>query len=268
MISAKLIRAEFLKLRGMRILPSYAALIGGSIGIVFFSFLNRSHQDFVYRNSIEQNPNPWYAYYSGYLFLLVFLLPVIASISTFIIKSVEDKADGWKRVYILPYRKEVIHLNKLLVIWSYVSLFVIVTFLILILSGLLLCRLKPDFQFSSHFNYHQILFIVFLKFELSVLSITAFSYAYMVLIKRTVVSLLLSIFLPFFCLLFINQYSSPLYQFFSLHRARISLIINDKAPDTLQVSFVSLHDMICIAILIVSLGIIKLTSEKLIVSYE
>jgi hypothetical protein len=268
MISLNLLRAELLKLKGIRLILSYIVLIVGSISIVFFYFLNQDYEEFILRNSLEENPNPWYSYYASYLFLLVFVLPIIASISTFLIKSIEDKADAWKRIYILPYRKDAIHLNKLLIIWLYISIYMIGTFLILILSATLLSKLKPDFHFSSHSNYNQILLVLFFKFELSILAITAFCYAYMLLIGRVLISLLLSIFLPLFCLFFENQYSSALYQFFLLHRSRLSLIINHEHPDMLQFNEVSQHDIICIIILLISIGLLILASKKLIINYE
>jgi hypothetical protein len=268
MIITRLFKAELLKTKKMPILWFYAALIIVSIGTFFLFFYFLTFEEF---SSVrfEENPNPWYAYYfSRYLFLWVFLLPLIVSITTYIIKNIEDKADAWKRLFVLPYDRAIIHVSKLSLILLYTTSYVLITFLILVLSGISLSELKPDFDFQAHQTYHEFLPVFWLKFEISVIAITTFSYAYMILVKRTVVSLLLSIFLPFVGLFFTSQYSSPLYQLHTFHGMRAEMVINSKSYDTLHLNVIGSHDILCLIIIVLSFIAIILASKRPIINYE
>lgn len=269
MIFFKLVQAEFLKTKKIPILGLYSILVVGSIAIFFIFFYNKTFKEFVNEHLMEANPNPWYAYYfKRYLLLSVFFLPLIISVTTYIIKNIEDKADAWKRLFVLPYSREIIHLSKLSVIWLYTTLYVVMTFSFLMLSGILLSKLKPDFNFSAHHTYHEFLFIFCLKFEVAVVSIATFSYAYMIWVKRTVVSLLLSIFLPFVGLIFPSPYSSPLYQTHTFNRSVHEMLINSQSHETLHLKVIGSHDFLCIAIMVLSFVAIVWASKNPVVNYE
>jgi len=265
----KLVQAEFLKTKRIPILGLYCALMLGSIGMVFTFFYFKTLEEFLNEIHHEENPNPWYAYYfQRYLFLWTVFLPLIVSIATYVVKNIEDKSDAWKRVFVLPYNRTIIHVSKLSVIWIYTTLYVLVSFIFLFLSGIALSKLKPDFNFSAHHTYHEFLLIFCFKFEIAALSITTFSYAYLILIRRTVVSLLLTIFLPFVSLLFKSPYSSPIHQRISFGIKRAEMIINSYPYETLQVQVIASPDIVCIGTIVLSFVAIVWASKRPIINYE
>lgn len=269
MIFLKLVRAEFAKTKGTFIRTFFFMLIVGSIGAFFVPFYFKSYEDFLRSNLMEEKPNPWWVYYfDNYLFVWTFVLPIVVSAATYVIKNIEDRSDAWKRLFVLPYNRATLHMAKLSVIWTYTTLYITITFLILILSGMLLSKLKPDFDFNAHPTYHEFLIIFCAKFILASMAICSFSYAYMIFIRKTVVSLLLGIFLPIVCLFFTNQYSSPLYQVYNFHGERVKMLINSRSYETLHVNVIGTHDIVCIVVFVVSLASIFVASRRPIINYE
>lgn len=269
MILLRLIQAEFLKTKKIPLLVFLIILGLGSIGAFFFVFLGKPFDTFLQQNPSEENPNPWFSYYfNNYLLLFVIVLPFIVSITTYVVKNIEDRSDTWKRLFVLPYKRELLHLSKLCVVWFYSTFYVLITILLLLLSGIVLSKLKPDFNFADFPNYQKFLWIFLVKFELATVAITTFSYAYMVIIKRTVVSLLLSIFLPLVGLFFPSPYSSALHQFFDFSGKRFQMVINSEAYETLHLSLISQYDVVCSVVTVASLAVVVWASKKPIINYE
>ncbi len=264
----KLFRAELYKTKRMPFLAFYTALIAVSVGVFFLLFYIKPVEEFL-KEGMGKEPNPWNAFYfRRYLFLFVIFLPLIASITTYVVKNIEDKSDAWKRVYVLPVSNVIIHLSKLSVIWLFITLYVGITILLLIAAGVSLDKLKPDFSFSEHPSLHKFLFVFLLKFEIAAIAITTLSYAYMILIKRTVVSLLLSIFLPFVGLFFISPYSSPLYQLHSFNISVSEMLINSYSYEMLHLQVITSHDFLCMGATVISFAIIVWASKRPIIYYE
>lgn len=265
----RLVRAELIKTKNIPILIILALFVVGVILIGFFHFLSLSLADYNRLASYDLEPNPWYFYYFGMgLLIYSILLPLALSILPFVIKNVEDKADAWKRTLILPTSIYKIHLSKLTVICFYASMFVGVTLGGLMLSGLLLSKLRPDFNFSQHPTYHQFLLLIFLKFELSALAIVVFGYAYLLFIKKTLVSLLLTVLLPLLCLLIIPPYNSAPTQLFLFKMERNKVLIREGNVFTDLHLTITSTDVTCIGIIVVALGVIFYKSTRPIIDYE
>lgn len=215
-------------------------------------------------------PNPWYLYYFGTgMLIYILVLPLAVSIMPYVVKTVEDKADAWKRTLIIPYPIFGIHLSKVMVIWMYASLFVGLTLIGFIVSGLLLSYLKPEFNFAAYPTYHKFLIILFFKSELAALSIVTFGYSYMLFVKKTLTSLLLTIFLPLVCLLILPPYSSAGTQYFLFRRERHMMLGREGYTyNDLHLDLINSMDAICIGVIFFSLIIIMIKSTKSTIDYE
>lgn len=266
----RLTHAEFLKTKRIPLFAFYLVISFGSIGFLFMNFYLKPYEVFLREhNYFEHNPNPWFHFFSNYFYLLAIVLPIIASITTYIIKSIEDKADAWKRLLVLPYDKSIIHFSKLFLIYLYLTFFLFSIYFLLEISSLALSQLKPDFHFFDFNTYHKTLIIFFLKFELAAISIATISYGYMIVIKRAMISLLLSIFLPFLGLTFTSNYNSLLSQWWSFRAKRSFMIMNNIAGyDAIRVDLISSYDILSAFILGVSIIFISWASAKPVINFE
>ncbi len=266
----RLVRAELLKTRNIPILMLMALFVAGVILIGFSHFLSLSEADYNTMAAYDLQPNPWYFYYFGTgLLVYTLILPLALSILPFVIKSVEDKADAWKRTLILPAPIYSIHLSKLAVICFYASLFVGVSLVGLMLSGLLLSKLRPEFNFHEYPTYHKFLTILFFKFELAALAIVTGGYAYMLFIKKTLVSLLLTVLLPLLCFLLLPPYNSAPTQLFLFKMERSRILIRDGNVFTdLHLNLITTTDAICIGIIAAALIVVFYKSTRPMVDYE
>lgn len=162
----------------------------------FISFYNLTLEEFQENIFSGRDNNPWYYYYRLPLFILTFSLPLVTSVMTFVIKSIEDKANGWKDLFSLPQPIIQLHLTKFLVISSYLLLYHAITLALLLISVYTLSFLKPEFDFNGYPSYVGFLFSLFLNYFFISLAISSLTYCVIIFIKRNVVSLLLSIFVP------------------------------------------------------------------------
>lgn len=265
----RLLKAEFLKTKRTSIFIFHLSLAIVSVGSLFIYFFFKTRQELLNEKLFEANPNPWFIYYGNYLFLFVIFLPVIISVTAFLVKNIEDRADGWKRLYVLPYGVETLHMAKLLIIITYVTIYLLATYFLLSLSSFILAEFKSDFEFYRFNPLTYNIFIFFVKFEIAAVSIITSSYALFISLKRNTASLLFSIFLPFFGLTFTSQYSSPFNQWTSYTSKRTHMIINSiQGYDDLKIALVDKYDIINLLVLIISLCIIVYASKKPIISYD
>jgi lantibiotic transport system permease protein len=178
------------------------------INILFFtSFYNLTLDEFHELIRPGQDNNPWYYYYNLPLFILALSLPIITSVITFIIKSIEDKANGWKALFTLPKPIIQIHLSKFFVISLYLLLYHAITLAIVIISVYTLSYIKPDFDFYSYPSYFGFLLSLFLNYFFVSIAISSLTYCVIIFIKRSVVSLLLSIFVPIIGMFFTSPFN-------------------------------------------------------------
>ncbi len=265
----RLCKAELLKTKKLSIVVFHITIALISISALFFFFYNQTYEEFQNNNRLEIKPNPWFIFYRSYLFLFVIFLPLIASVTTYIIKSIEDRADAWKRLFVLPYNKLLIHLAKLCVIIFYLTLYLLLTVMLLLISSTLLSGLKPDFQFSHFNNYRSTLIVFFIKFEIAIIAITAFTYAYLIIIKKTIITLLMSIFLALIGLTITSHYSASLDQFNIYIRKRQHLLLNNiPGYDDLSIKLFASQDIFCLVIVFISLIAIYIKSKKPIINFE
>ena len=162
----------------------------------FISYYNLTLEEFQENIFSGGDNNPWYYYYKLPLFILTYSLPLITSVMTFVIKSIEDKANGWKDLFSLPQPILKLHLTKFLVISFYLLLYHAITLALILVSVFVLSLVKPEFDFNNYPSYFGFLFSLFFNYFLISLAIGSLTYCAIIFIKRNVVSLLLSIFVP------------------------------------------------------------------------
>ena len=166
------------------------------IASFFISFYNLTLDEFYESIRPGHDNNPWYYYYTFPLFILPLSVPLITSVVTYIIKNIEDKANGWKGLFSLPQPVIQLHLTKFLVIAFYLLLYHAITLALLLISVYVLSFLKPEFDFHAYPSYVVFLVSLFLNYFFISLAIGSLTYCVIIFIKRNVISLLLSIFVP------------------------------------------------------------------------
>ncbi len=264
----RLLRAEIVKTSGLPILKLLALFLTGMIGLMFWHYCTLSLVDYNRAASYDPAPNPWYFYYFGFNMLVYTLVfPIALSVIPFVVKNVEDKADAWKRTLTLPGSLFSIQLSKLAVIWFYASMFVAITLVGYILSGIVLSMLRPEFGFSESPTYHKFLIILFFKFEWAALAIVTIGYTYMLFIRKTLVSLLLSIFVPIVGFI-IPPYNVAVAQDMVFKRIRYQTFKEGGGYEDLHFGLFGSSEAICLGIIIVALFVILYKSTRPIVDYE
>lgn len=222
--------SELLKTKGYSSLHFVWILPLFIMTMFFISFYKLSLEDFLNNIGPGQDKNPWYYFYTMPLFTLSLLLPLVASLTAFMIKNIEDRANGWKSLFTLPFPIFKIYQFKFLVITLFLFLYNFFTLLFIIVSVNILSILKPEFDFDKYPSYSSYLVALFFLYFFVSLSIASFTYLYAIFFKRTIVSLLLSIFLPLLGIFF--TYSFNLYSLAS------SISRHSKFP---RIRYINLH---------------------------
>lgn len=193
------------------------------IGIFFFSFFFQSKSEYYLKLSPGEDGNPWFNYYKNFIYVFAITLPIISSIITFIVKNIEDKANGWKSLLSLPLPFSIIYLIKFSVIIGYLFAYHLLSIALLLGSAKILSVIKPDFDFALFPSYIDFVFIIFVKLLLASFAIGSLTYCFLIYFKRTTTGLLLSIFLPLFGVFveyWYNVYSIPFMDVSDPIRAR------------------------------------------------
>lgn len=173
----------------------------------FISFYNLTLDEFHDFIRPGQDHNPWYYYYNLPLSILALSLPLITSVVTYIIKSIEDKANGWKDLFSLPQPIIQLHLTKFLVISLYLLVYHAITLALLLMAVYTLSFLKTDFNFNDYPSYVGFLCSLFLNYFFVSVAISSLTYCVIIFIKRNVVSLLLCIFIPLIGMFYTSSFN-------------------------------------------------------------
>jgi hypothetical protein len=222
--------SELLKTKGYSSLHFVWILPLLLVTMFSINFYNLTLQEFHDNIWPGNDENPWYYYYNIPLLIITFLLPLVTSLTTFIIKNMEDKANGWKSLFALPYPIFKIYQFKFLVITLFLFLYNFFTLLFIIVSANILSVLKPEFEFDKYPSYTGYLIGLFSLYFLVSLAIGSLTYLYSLYIKKVIVSLLISIFLPL-----IAQFFTSSFNLFSL----ASMIT--RLPRILRIKYINLH---------------------------
>ena len=95
--------------------------------------------------------NPWPEYVRGaWRVATTLLLPLFVVLLASLLTSIEDQAHGWKHLHALPVRRGVVWLSKLLVLLALNALAQVWFLALLLVSGLVLAALRPEFGFGNY----------------------------------------------------------------------------------------------------------------------
>jgi len=241
------------------------------VALFFISFYRLTLEEF-YKNIMPGNDNnPWYYYYNLLLFILAIALPLVSSLITFIIKDIEDKANGWKVIFALPKAVLRIHFIKFLVISFYLFLYHAITLILTLISVYILSILKPEFNFNSYPSYVVFLVGLFVKYFLISLAIGSLTYCIIIFIRKNVVSLLLSIFLPLIGMFFtssFNIYSNVISIISIPKQIRTRYILDYGSAHGLELTVPSDYDLYILAWVVFSWLLIYFQSKKPVINYS
>lgn len=242
------------------------------------SFLAMTYDEFLKSAYPSADVNPWFGYYfnTGFFWFLTFFLPLVISLVVFFIKNIEDRADGWKRMLVLPFSPFRLYINKLLVIWICTIGFILSLFAFFIASGVMLSWLKPEFKFDQFPTYHYFLICFALKYCAFGLTVSSFCYLILLLIKRYALSLATVVLLPIVAPLTFDSKFNPFYSFistmFNFMRFR-SRYISDSEFDANKEAlmtypmFTSL-DVVNTITLLTIITLLYFVSKKLLIAHE
>lgn len=180
----------------------------------FIDFYFTSAEEFRENLLPGDDLNPWFSYDRKFLLLFSISLPLVVSVLTFVIKNIEDKANGWRSLFILPYPIFRLYLAKYAIVVFYCLTYLVMSLGLLLVGSEILSFLKPDFHFSMYPRYLDLTGWLFVEFVWISMVISSVTYACVIYLKRTMAGLLLSIFLPFF-LVFLEFSFNPYSQAFT-----------------------------------------------------
>jgi len=137
--------AEFFKLKRTPVL--WFVLIGGTAItiLVLFKFIVNPYRD------IGLNTSPWPNFYEFSLNLVsLFLLPLFVVLLVSYVTSIEERANTWKYLYVLPFSKGYIYFSKLLTLVLLLFCTVLLYHCSVLGTGYLLDLFVPEFEFRYY----------------------------------------------------------------------------------------------------------------------
>lgn len=269
-----LFKAELLKTKNSKNLMSLSLVVLIWLSISFYSFYTLDLNDFLQSRYPVEDKNPWYAYFfEQTIFFFAMLLPLINFMIVLSIKIIEDKADGWKRMFALPNTIFSLYISKLAVIWLYCSGFVFSFFFLYYLSGILLSILKPDFLFLEYEKYDFYLFLFAIKSIYASLFLSCLAFVLTLLIKKFSISLVTSVLIPVLgFLLFDRSIMNPFTYVFREHTSfwvsRKDYFDLHKTFEGFTYNYLTKGDFLGLFLMALLLVIIFLLSKKPIIKYE
>lgn len=144
-----MIKAYIAEIQKVRRTFTFWFTLGAALLIPIIFFLGYF---FNYQNLIPpENVNPWKFFISRQLLpvgtlLFHFFTILIVALNT----NIEYKAESWKKIYVLPVRKEVLYLSKLLFLITQMLVGIIIFFLAVLASGFLLGLIYTELNFSNY----------------------------------------------------------------------------------------------------------------------
>ena|GEM_PF-5503731 len=274
----RLLVAEFHKIKNTKILIVLLSLTLSWVGISVWHFYSLTYAAFLEAAYPPEDQNPWYAFYfgSGFMFLLAFLLPLVLSLVVFFFKNIEDKADGWKRLFLLPFSRFTLHVNKLSAIWVCSVAFIAILFLLFFVSGVLLSWFKPDFKFDQYPSYHYFLLCFGAKYCGFSLTLVNLCYLVLITVRRYALSLATVVLLPLIGPLMTDSKFNPFSYFInSLHdflraRARYMSLHEFDAKREVYFSYpmFTLYDVINLLFVALTMTALYLISKRHSILYD
>lgn len=240
------------------------------VTIFFIDFFSLTIDEFYSKLWRYDDKNPCFYYYKTNLYVMPIMLPIIASVITFSVKNIEDKANGWKSIFTLPRSVFKIHLDKFFVVSIYLFSYVFLSFCLLMVSAFVLSILKPDFNFGAFPFYFDLILILGFKYLVSALAVGSFTYCFLIFFRRVITGLLSSIFFPLigvFIEYSFNLYNSSFTQTFVLLRLRSDSIRENGSAERFDFSYDFYSELLLIIWILFSWSLIYFQSKRPKISY-
>lgn len=206
--------------------------------------------------------NPWSVYLSrAFKVIASFLFPVYAIMLIALNAQLEHKNNMWKKLYILPIKREQIYLSKLvflsLCIFGAIILFSVSLFVFALLNSLI----HPELGFLKHSPDLLILSKYILKLYLSVLGIISIQMFVSMISRNMIVPLATGIFILIASSILVLGWKGSIYNpyaFPAMLTNEMSGLINPK-----QLGFMSIPEFVsCLVFIIVTIPAAMIFSRE------
>jgi hypothetical protein len=163
--------------------------------------------------------NPWMLIGQNLFSIYAFLYPLMVSFISFMLHDIEYKNQGIKHLYVLPIVKSHVYISKLLSLYLYILLSVLLAYIGFRLGGNILRIIQPDLGIQNY-EFIGAINVFFCKLFLISIAIGTVQYVISQVFSNFIVSLGFASFLTIICILF-NKWK---YVYFFLYGSVFSAL--------------------------------------------
>ena len=184
--------------------------IMGSLLIPFIYFLVYS---FRFENFIPPTDiNPWDTFIQGNLKAIAFLLFPFHIILTIAINlNIEHRANSWKKLFVLPVKRESIYIGKLLFLLFQIGVSLIIFTISILIFGLLLGLIHPELNFLEYTPQIVLLIKSITRLFIAILGILSIQFIIGLFLKNIIIPISLGIFLTIVASMIVQGWEYSVY---------------------------------------------------------